>query len=288
MSSEPDSKPLFRFSHKAMATQWEIIITDTHDIVADDAARAAFNDLDLLEDELSRFRPTSDICRLANMTKGAKFPLGLATYDCLDLAIDVFKETGGAFDISVAPLMNLWRHPDGALLNPPKEAIAAALERTGMRSIRLDRDSLTAEVLLDHPELDLGGIGKGYALDQMAEVLREKEVTHAIMHAGTSTVLALDPPDGETGWPVGADGDLLLANQALSGSGFEVQGDHIIDPRTGHPVEAKHSQIWSLAPSAALADALSTAFLIMSEDEIKALCERHAPDIEVRFPVLPH
>lgn len=274
---------LIRFSHKAMATQWEIIIADEHEIVAGHAARAAFDDLDKLEEELSRFKPSSDISRLANLKRGTRFPAGLATVDCLALAIDVFEETGGAFDISVAPLMKLWRHDDGSLLNPPKEAVAYAMEKIGMRCIHLDRESCVIEILQDYPALDLGGIGKGYGLDQMAEILRQNEITHALLHSGTSTVLAMDPPDGETGWPVGADDNLLLTNQALSGSGFEVQTDHIIDPRTGRPVQSKHRQIWALAPTAALADALSTAFLIMTEDEITALCQRHAPDIVVRY-----
>jgi thiamine biosynthesis lipoprotein len=266
-----------------MATEWEIIIADEHEIIATNAAREAFSDLDDLEDELSRFRPSSDIARLSRMSAGAKFPLGLATYDCLSLAIDVFKETGGAFDISIAPLMNIWRHPDGMLLRPTEDQITAAKERCGMRCIELDHESLNAIVQHDYPSLDLGGIGKGYALDQMAEVLRRNEITHALLHSGTSTVLAMDPPEGEPGWPIGADTNLLLKNQALSGSGSEVQGDHIIDPRSGHPVEAQRTQVWSIAPTAALADALSTAFIILSDEEIAALCQKHTPDIQARF-----
>ena len=107
------------------------------------------------------------------------------------------------------------------------------------------------------------------------------------LDAGGSTLLALDPPRGEQGWMVGTKtpGEKLipLANSAFSGSGFDVQGLHIIDPRTARPANLKRKNAWAFAPNAALADALSTAFIIMSKKEIRELCSRHE-GIDVHFP----
>ena len=136
-------------------------------------------------------------------------------------------------------------------------------------------------------ELDLGAIGKGYALDAALSMLRIWDVGNVLLHAGTSTALAAGPgPAGGgrgRGWPVGAGstagttsgpGRVILRNRALSGSGTEVKGAHIIDPRTARPA-AGHDAAWASHPSAAASDALSTAFMVMSTAEVAAFCGRH-------------
>ncbi len=113
------------------------------------------------------------------------------------------------------------------------------------------------------------------------------EYPRALLDAGGSTLLALDPPRGQEGWNVGTgtanENTIALANRAFSGSGFDVQGLHIIDPRTARPATLKKQNAWAFAPNAALADALSTAFIIMSKKEIRELCKLHE-GIEVYFP----
>jgi len=136
-------------------------------------------------------------------------------------------------------------------------------------------------------DLDLGGIGKGYALERAAAVLADWNVERALVHSGTSTALAVGSApglkNGEEGWPVGvggrwsasgAPGRVLLRNRALSGSGTEVKGQHIIDPRTGRKAKS-HLATWVAHPSAAISDALSTAFMVMGREEVKAYCRRH-------------
>jgi thiamine biosynthesis lipoprotein len=125
-------------------------------------------------------------------------------------------------------------------------------------------------------DLDLGAVGKGYALDRLAGVLAEWEIESALLNSGDSTVLALDPPPSADGWPVGlgeggARRELSLARAALSGSGLAVKGSHLFDPRTGLPA-SRSLRAWASAPNAALADALSTAFFVMTDDEVAAFC----------------
>jgi thiamine biosynthesis lipoprotein len=264
-----------RFRHEAMATQFEILIAHEDHEFAAGAALAAFQDIDILEGELSRFQPGSDISRLNAANTGEDVVLGFAATDCLLLARDVSEATAGAFDVTIGPLFRLWRD-DRAVAG---DALSAARASCGWESLAISTEPPSARKTKVAMEIDLGGIGKGYALDQAAELLREWEVESALLHSGTSTVLALGSAPGseKTGWPVNAGpegGDpVWLENQALSGSGFEVQGAHIIDPRTGRPCQSEYGLIWAIAPSAALSDALSTAFMVMKKAEIIELCQ---------------
>jgi thiamine biosynthesis lipoprotein len=124
-------------------------------------------------------------------------------------------------------------------------------------------------------------VGKGFALDQLADTLRDWEITAACLNAGGSSVLALETPPAtdKRGWDVGlGEGrghrNLELLAASLSGSGTAVKGAHLIDPRTGVPAQ-RTSRVWAFAPSAAQADALSTAFFVMNEAAIAALCDAH-------------
>ena len=277
---------LHRFSHEAMATTFEVIIFYEDKLYARQVALAAFDELDRLEQQLSRFVENSDISRIRNLNAGRSLVIGLPAFECLLLSARIYDETQGAFDITAGSLMNCWLDEDGKSRRPSREELDLARQRTGMDLVKLDESRYAVELMTDHVQLDLGGIGKGYAVDRMAALLRDWSIETALIHGGFSSVLALDPPPPATeGWPLTLSDPndrnktlarLSLKGRALSGSGLQ-KGRHIIDPRTAKPVEAKLAS-WACAPDAATADALSTAFMVMKPDEVKKYCACH-PDV---------
>lgn len=264
-----------------MATYFEVIIpdSDADETYAAQVSQAVFNVIDRLEDELSRYRPLSDAARIRQLKAGETTVIGLATADCLALAKSVHQETGGAFDITIGPLMKLYRDETDAPRIPHHEEESQALARVGMNLLELDEDSNSVRVNASHMIIDFGAVGKGYALDQCADVLLDWKVSNALLNAGDSTVLGMGAAPDQSGWTVTAGNreiiPVVLQNNALSGSGFHVKGAHIINPRTMRPVPPKSDRTWALAPTAALSDALSTAFMLMTREEIDALCARN-------------
>jgi len=273
-----------RFSHEAMATTFELLIVHEDGRYAAQAAVAAFDEVDRLERELSRFLENSDITRINNLPANQPLQLGLDTFECLRIAQRIYTETNGAFDITIGTLLECWRNDDGSPRNPSPKEIDIARMRTGTNLFQLNEDEHTITLAASPMQIDLGGIGKGYAVDRVAELLRDWSVDIALISGGYSSVLAMDSPPGKKGWPLtmtnpAGDKEILarpsLGGCALSGSGVQ-KGGHIIDPRTARAVKARRAA-WSSAPDATSADALSTAFMIMEIDEIKKYCNTH-PD----------
>jgi FAD:protein FMN transferase len=275
------------FSHEAMASVFQFSLVQEDAEYARHAALAAFAEIDRLERDLSRFIENSDIARINHAPVGWPVPLGLDSYACLQLARQAWEDTGGAFDVTIGALYRCWHGDDRMPRTPTAAEIASAIERTGMQ--RLHLDSKLYEVAADTPgvQVDLGGIGKGYALDCAAAILREWNIHAGLLNAGSSTILAMDPPLGKTGWPLAfhhplqPDQVLLrlnLANRSVSGSG-QKSFRHILDPRPGRvgPVTGKIAT-WSLAASGARSDALSTAFLVLDQADVEAFCRKHAQE----------
>jgi thiamine biosynthesis lipoprotein len=290
----PAVPPLHRFAHEAMTTVFEVVVAGQEETYARQAAAAVFREIDRLEGLLSRFQPCSDIAQLNRLKPGETLRVCLEAFECLQLAAQVHADTGGAFDVTVGPLMNLMRDAKGNWQRITDAELAAARATVGMERLVLNPQEFTVTI---RPaagpdpsacvEVDLGAVGKGYALDKAAEILADWEIPDVLLHSGTSSVLALgnggeaaDCPAGKRGWPLGVAGDwsreagfdtVLLSGAALSGSGTEVKGQHVLDPRTGRPA-ANHLAAWAIAPSAALSDALSTAFMVMTTAEVNSYC----------------
>ncbi|MBN1817148.1 MAG: FAD:protein FMN transferase [Sedimentisphaerales bacterium] len=275
------------FSHEAMAAVFEIYVVCDKGTYARQAAQAAFEELDHLEQDFSRFVGNSDVSRLNQLAVGEELSLGLDTFECLAAAEKLWKQTNGAFDVTVGALYRCWLNEDKTLRRPSPEDLALAIEKTGMDKLILNPQRYTSKVTTKGVQFDLGGIGKGYGVDLMARVLAEWKLTKALIHGGGSSLLAMDGPSDGKGWPVTFSNPLdrteklvrlELAHRAAGGSGLE-QGRHIIDPRPGkaRPVGGKLAS-WSLASDAATADALSTAFMVMSDKEIEQYCKKH-PDV---------
>lgn len=248
------------FEHEAMATTFGLFIAGQDAAYARQAAGAAFRELDRLESELSRYVESSDIARANRLAPGETIAIGEDTLHCLLVAAEVSAATQRAFDPAYASVAADASAPDAPLYSLDPAA-----------------HTLTSHAARLH--LDLGAVGKGYALDRLAATLGEWDITAALLQSGGSTALALAAPEGEAGWPVGLGEDasyrtIPLAHAALSGSGIAVKGHHLMDPRTGRPAE-RTRRVWALASNAAVSDALSTAFFIMSPDQVAAFCINH-------------
>ncbi len=265
-------------AHEAMATVFEALVAGRDEAYARQAARAAFEEVDRIERLFSRFDPSSEISRLSRLRPGEAIRVGCETFEVLTAAAGIQAGTAGAFDVNFlsrgkpVPLLDLIalrRLPDGFEI----ERLPGPRRR---KSRPLD--------------VDLGAIGKGYAVDAALAVFLEWDVENVLLHSGTSTVAARGTAPGRAGkrrgWPVavatawataGAPREILLKDLALSGSGTEVKGEHIVDPRSSRPAKG-HLAAWAAHASAAVSDALSTAFMVMTTDEVEAFCALR-PDV---------
>ena len=243
--------PIHVSHHHAMATYFQVRIAGEEPGYAAQAAQAAFAKTDRLESLLSRFRENSEISQIAQLAPGGKLRLTEPTFACLTIAKRMELATRHAFSISPTALQTQAAQPAWTLL--PKEF-----------SIRCDAGQL---------QFDLGAIGKGFALDRMAEELAEWECPSFLLVAGGSSILAGAPPSDTPGWSSGlgdngADKRFWLSHCSLSGSGLAVKGNHILDPRTGK-IAAQRSRAWAITSTAAESDALSTACMVLNEKEIE-------------------
>jgi thiamine biosynthesis lipoprotein len=273
--------PLHRFAHDAMACTFELYLVEEDAKYAWQAAEAAFAEADRLERELSRFVPTSDIARINTLSAGRATRVGIDAFECLQQAIRLYVETGGAFDVTF-----------GSQINRAFGGQSEAARYPTMHLLQCDRRQHEVGVQATGVRIDLGGIGKGYAIDQMVTLLREWSISSGLIHAGQSSVYALGSPPEAAAWRVALRdparheqtlGSVELEDAALSGSGRRLHGEHIIDPATGRPVGGV-SGAWARAKSAAVSDALATAFMVMPPQQVERYCRQHADVAAILAP----
>ncbi len=274
-------KKTFSFSHQAMGTFFEVFVAGQAEDYSRSAADAFFREIDRLEGFFSRFDDRSEISRINRLKPGEILPIGLETYECLKLSFELMVETGGAFNINfraVKQVAEIMGKGTGTAAEEKKVESYLALfpleliEQGGnYAAIRLD----VAGAELD---LDPGAIGKGYALEKASSIFSLWGIEDFLVSAGGSTVYAC----GSEPWPVSVGGGfdffqpgkIYLKERALSGSGHEVKGEHIFDPRKKCQ-KSRHLAAWVSHPSPAVADALSTAFMAMGLEEISKYTESH-------------
>lgn len=270
-------------ARNAMATRFEVVLHGENPVALRAAGEEALNEIDRLEAQLSLYRPTSEIAHVN--ARAAREPVRVSppVFRLLEHAQQLHRETNGAFDITIAPLVRCWGFMGGNGQMPDPGAIEAARAKVGMQHVELDSRSFTVRFARDGMMIDLGAIGKGHALDQAAELLREAGVKSALIHGGTSSVYAIGTQPDRSPWRIAIErprndasqpGSMLaevpLTNEAMAvsavwGRSFESGGKkfgHVIDARTGYPTEAGLLSAVVL-PSATESDALSTALLTM-------------------------
>lgn len=279
------TRQIYQFAHVAMATRFELHVVHGDAMEAAQAADAIWDDMDRLEQEISRYVTYSDISRINGSPAGRMVLVREAAMDIVSFGKEVWEQTHGAFDLTIGPLASILVWPNGFPREATAEELAAAMARCGYQHVLVDQEAFTVIPQVDNMLLDPGAIGKGYALDQAANLLREDwGMTDFLLNAGTSTLLgAGSMPEGE-GWSVtaGSPEPFWLKDEALSGTGFEVKGAHVIDPRTAKRVDVSRVIRWAVASTGALADALSTAFMVMNKKEIAKFCANY-PTVRAIF-----
>ncbi len=279
----------------AMACEFEVQLAagrqDTTEHVL-----AALDLVEQLEEQLTIYRADSEVLRINRSAGLGPVVVEPRLFALFQAAERHFHETDGAFDITSGPLSEVWGFSRRQGRMPEAREISAALDRVGMDGVEFN--AINSSVAFRRPgvTLHLNSMGKGYALDRMAELLDAKLVGDYLLQGGRSSVLARGncPHGDRPGWTIGVPhplrpgerlSEVRLINQALgtSGSGtqfFEHEGrryGHLLDPRTGQPVEGIYSAT-VIAPTAAEADALSTAFYVMGPASVGEYCA-HRPEI---------
>lgn len=287
---------VLRLGRRAMATTFEVLLPlGTGDALA--AGEAALDEIDRLEDQLTVYRD-SEVSRLNAAAAHRAVGVEGNLFDLLHLAARISAETQGAFDITAGPLIRAWGffRRRGRVPSAPERS--EVLTRIGMRHVQLDAGGRMVRFGRPGMEINLGSIGKGYALDRAAGLLAETwNIRAALLHGGHSSVYAMgSEPGSRRGWAVGIRHpwepqrrlavvrlrDRALGTSAATFQHLEHEGrklGHILDPRTGWPAEGVAS-VSVIAPTAAAADALATAFFVLGPDRARAYCETH-PDIGV-------
>jgi thiamine biosynthesis lipoprotein len=291
----PAEFALLRFTRRAMATDFEIALPlGTPGATA--AAESALEEIDRLEAQLTVYRDDSEISRINQQAATEAVAAEERLFELLELSARLTAETGGAFDVTAGAIVKAWGFFRGPRRVPAPDELAEALARVGMRHVELDAERRTVHFRRPGVEFNLGSIGKGYALDRAAELLADRwGVRSGLLHGGHSSVYAMgtEPGDGR-GWAVGLCHpwqperrlalvrlrDRALGTSAATFRHLEYNGrklGHILDPRTGWPAEGMASTS-VVAPTAAEADALATAFYIQGMEAARAYCATH-PDI---------
>lgn len=274
-----------------MATLFEVVLP-SHAREPLSLAEDALGLIDRLENQLTVYRDSSEVSRLNRLAPFTRIPVEKGLYELLQLSVRLCEETEGAFDITAGALIKAWGFFRGPRRVPSASTLADVLARTGCKHMVLRDEDRSVQYLCRGLEINLGAIGKGYALDRVAALL--EEIPAVLLHGGYSSVYAKGCADDPRGWQVGITHpydpgcrigtvwlrDRALGTSAASFQSFEHQGKffgHILDPRTGWPA-SRIASASVLAPTSAEADALSTAFFIGGLEMAARYCSQR-PEI---------
>lgn len=286
-----DSLIRYEVSHQAMGTTFTLVAYGSDGTYMAEVAGQVFQEIDDLDDQMSNYKPESELSSINRQASRHAVIVEPRLFKLIEDSLRYSQASGGAFDITVGPLMKAWGFYRGRGRLPSSSEVAQVLKRIGYQHVKLDPSTRT--IRFDEPgiEIDLGAIAKGYAVDQAVRILRADGITDALISSGTSSVYALGSPPGENGWKISvrnpldqskAACTLRLQNLSLSVSGdyekfFKLGGRiyaHIMDPHTGMPVENMLSTA-VVSPSATDSDALSTSFFVEGPEPTRKYLSHH-------------
>jgi len=262
-------EPVVRLATFAMGTRFEFVLVGDDESHLRAVGEEAVAEIQYLHEKFSYFSASSIVTRINQRAAQEPVDVDRETFELLESCREVWEQSDGAFDITIAPLMHRYGFRESAHRE-------GAVSQLGMGCVELDRDIQTIRFAQPGMAIDLGGVAKGLALDRAAAICRENCITCGLLHGGTSTVIAIgSPPDDDRGWAVRIHDEVEpttahLRDQALSVSaprGRVVESDgtsrgHVIDPRSGEPASGVMTAA-VIGPHAVFADAWSTALLVL-------------------------
>jgi len=279
----PSTDTRFEFSQPQMGVPFRIVLYAADRPAAEAAAHAAFERIAQLNDLLSDYEMDSELSQLSRTSgQGRSVAVSADLWKVLRRSQQMARRTNGAFDVTVGPVVSLWRKARREKQMPDPARLAEARAAVGYEKLQLDAGHQTAKLLLPAMRLDLGAIAKGYAVDEALKTLRAHHCPRALV-AGGGDMVAGDPPPGTKGWRIEiAPLDItngppkkfvLLSRMALATSGdvfqhVEIQNkrySHIVDPRTGLGL-TDHSLVTVIAPDGMTADSLATAVSVLGPE----------------------
>lgn len=300
-AATPSRGPTVMLRTTAMATDFDVILNPAGPDSQVVAASAALDEVHRLEAQLTVYRDDSEVSLLNRTASIHPVSVESNLYRLLHRGCEVHELTHGAFDHASGAIIALWQRCRRENRVPSSEEMAGALASSGLGHVRFD-DAMN-RIAFDIPGVafNLGAIGKGYAVDRAGEILSQNGTADWLVHGGKSSVLARGTHAGHDGWPIGLRNPLLpdrpyltllLKDAALSTSGTAVNWfrhvgkryGHILDPRTGWPVETMLS-VSVIAPDAALSDALSTAFFVLGVEKALECCDNFPEVGVILFPL---
>ena len=275
------NKQLLRFEESldSMGTTFTVVVYGTDRFQLQSIVESSLDEAKRLEELLSNYRPDSEWSRMNRSAASGPVRVSKELFDLLSACLRYSESSEGAFDISVGPLMKAWGFFKGSGRFPHRAEIKGVMARVGYRKIELDSDAQTVQFLKRGMELDPGGIGKGYAVDRMAEILRKGGITSGLITAGSSSIYAIGvPPTESRGWHVAIRHpkdasrtvqDVYLKDESMGTSGnyekfFRANNrlySHIMDPRTGYPAQGMLS-VSVIAPKAIDSEAWTKPYYI--------------------------
>jgi FAD:protein FMN transferase len=278
---------LHRQSRRVMGSLAEIQLYHADADLAARAVTAALDEMQRVDGLLSNYQPDTELSRMNGGAAKAPFRASRELYDFVKRCRAYFDETLGTFDPTMGPVVRAWGFFTPRAAQPSAADAAAAKARSGFDKVRLDDATRSVSYSTDGVELDPGGIGKGYAADRAAAVLRQMGIASALVSAGGSTLYAIGHPPDREGWRVAVRNPVkpatslryvMMRDNALSTSGIaeryvEIDGrryGHIIDPRTRQPVEGM-CQVTLVTSNATDSDALTKAAFLLSRESLVTL-----------------